>query len=326
VELTDEQVKNRKFSSYDEVFAKEAEGRVFNANRALEALSRSVSITRNGGMCIDYSVVIPVLVNTLSELHSFFAHLENSKLRDIVGSVVDQLFSVQSVIGSLGREIAEVDEERARHEAQETVVTLASKTMSRVLKETYLSLPLHLTQGAEFDCFVPPTFDLSESSTQLHDRETEKPIAETTLNFAELVESDLPGVRLCIKGASGLGKTTCCRYIARQWAKSQMFVFGGKFDVVLLLSMEAATTSAYADLKNVTLVDMVMREIVMQNEDLYALLPDRQEVRNVVFLSFLNLTWQSGSQLVERLCWSNFVAVGRNRRLGVVSQFAGRRC
>jgi hypothetical protein len=36
VELTDEQVKNRKFSSYDEVFAKEAEGRVFNANRALE--------------------------------------------------------------------------------------------------------------------------------------------------------------------------------------------------------------------------------------------------------------------------------------------------
>jgi hypothetical protein len=234
VELTDDQVKSRKFSSYKEVFNSES---VFNANRALEALSRSVQITRNGGLCIDYSVVVPVLVNTLSELHAFFGHLENSKLRDIVGCLVDQLFGVQSVIASLGSELVEIEDERARHEAQETVVSLSTKTMIRVLKETYLNLPLHLTQGAEFDCFVSPTFDLYENGLVTQDKETEKAIVETVLNFKELIDSDLSIVRLCVKGSSGSGKTTVCRYIARQWAKGAFSFENGKnfcFDLIWL--------------------------------------------------------------------------------------------
>jgi hypothetical protein len=56
---------------------------------------------------------------------------------------------------------------------------------------------------------------------------------------------------------------------------------------VILLSLDAATTAVYADLKQVSLVDLVEREIVRQNEDLSALLPDKAEVIIVVFVSFL---------------------------------------
>ncbi len=288
VELTDDQVRKRQFSSYEDVFK---DGKVFNANNALEALSRSVQITRNGALCIDYSVVVPVLVNTLSELHSFFAHLTSSKLRDIVGTCTEQLFGAQNVVTEIGGELAALEEERARNEATQSVNTIATKTMISSLRQTYMGLQLNLTQGVDFECFVPPTFDLYENGMVQHDKDTEKPIVETVLNFAELVGSDLSVFRLCVKGPSGNGKTTLCRHLAREWAKSPKRIFSGKFDLVLLVPLETATTPAYSDLEQVTLIDLVERELVRTNEDLSALLPDRLEVQTWLIANSSRILW-----------------------------------
>ena len=286
-------MKNRKFSSYEEVFSQEEEKRIFNANKALEALSKSVSITRSGGMCIDYSVVIPVLVNTLSELHSFFSALENSRLRAVVGSVVDQLFAVQSVVSALGSEQAELEEEKARSETQQSVSGLASTAVTRVLRQMYLQqLPLHLTQSVDFTCFVGPSFDMStDPSNSEADRNLNNSIVDSVMTYRELVESDVAGVRILLRGVRGSGKSTVLRQMARSWASSGLLLFNGRFDVVILLSLDALLSPAYSDLKQVSIGDLVFREIVQHDEDLVALLPDRQEVENWLHNSNNRILW-----------------------------------
>jgi hypothetical protein len=188
---------------------------------------------------------------------------------------VDQLFTAQRVVSEIGTEIAQMQDERnANDQAQVIDGGLVVKHMSAVLKERYAKLPLHLTQGADIDCFVAPTFDLYESAA-----EKERTGSETVLDFAELLQSDLTVCRMCIKGPSGSGKTTVCRYIAREWAKGRG-LFSSKFDLVLYLSLDTATTQAYDDLAQVTLVDMVMREVVNQNDDLRALFADKEELHS----------------------------------------------
>lgn len=93
-----------------------------------------MSVNRNGALCLDYSVVIPVLVsvvaetfrhaphdgvlthshtmlqvNSLSELNAFFAETK-SRLRSLIGNCTDQLFSAQTVVAEIGSEIAAMHE------------------------------------------------------------------------------------------------------------------------------------------------------------------------------------------------------------------------
>jgi hypothetical protein len=271
-DLTEAKLKERQFYSYEAVFGNGTD-RVFNVNQALDVLSKSVSVNRNGALCVDYSVVIPVLVNTLDELNVFFAALTKSRLRQLLGECVEQVFAAQRVVSEIGAEIAQMQELRsANDQAQVMDGGLVVKHLSAVLRERYAKLPLHITQGADIECFVPPTFDLYESAA-----EKERTGAETVLDFTELLQSDLTVCRLCIKGQSGSGKTTVCRYIAREWAKGRT-IFSGKFDLVFYLSLDAATTQAYDDLAQVTLVDLVMREIVGQSDQLKSLFADKEEL------------------------------------------------
>lgn len=152
LEMTDKQVKSRQFSSYEEVFS--SGQKCFNVNRVLEAISKSVSITRVGALLIDYSVLIPVLVNTLAELHSFFDNVTRSRLKEMIGHCTDQLFAAQNTITELGNEIAEIEEDRAILETEESVHGLATKTMTNLLKVQYSQMQLHITQGSSSVCSV----------------------------------------------------------------------------------------------------------------------------------------------------------------------------
>lgn len=270
--MTDAQVKERQFFTYEAVFGNEDASRVFNVNRALEALAKSVSVNRSGALVVDYSVVIPVLVNVLSELHGFFAGLSKSRLAQMIGSCTDQLFSVQTVVTEIGREVAVVQEERALNEQAQLVEGgLVFTTLVTALRERYAALPLHLTQAIDADTFVPPSFSLSESASK------EGAATESSLDFSELLLSNLTVCRICIKGDSGFGKTTLCRYIAREWARKRP-LFSGNYEVILYLPLDAATTAVYADLDQVQLVDLVMREVVQPNEELRQLVSDGAEI------------------------------------------------
>ena len=283
LEMTDHQVKSRQFRTYEEIFSNGDQ--VFNVNQVLEAAAKSVSITKAGALLIDYSVLIPVLVNTLDELHSFFSDVTRSRLKDMIGRCTDQLFSAQNTITELGNEIAEIEEDRAIYETEESVHGLASKSMINLLKVQYSQLPLHITQGSDFDCFISPSFDLYESHS-----EKEQNASETILDFAELIESDISIFRLCIKGLTGSGKTTICRYIAKEWAKGRK-VFNGKFDMVFYIPLDIATTPGYADLAQVTIADIVDREFVRPNEDLTALLTDKSEVKGWLAAHSNRILW-----------------------------------
>ena len=64
--------------------------------------------------------------------------------------------------------------------------------------------------------------------------------------------------QMLVFGRAGIGKSTFCRYIAYQWAKSSCW---SEYELLALIPLRRLTTNRYSSNKNYSLIDLIKKEV-----------------------------------------------------------------
>ncbi|CAF1111758.1 unnamed protein product, partial [Rotaria magnacalcarata] len=94
------------------------------------------------------------------------------------------------------------------------------------------------------------------------------------------------GKKVLVFGRAGIGKSTFCRYVSHQWAKSALWL---EYNLVVLISLRSLTENRYPPLssgKSYSLVDIVAKECFSHDlsEEDKSLLRQQLNKRTVLWL------------------------------------------